>query len=221
MKVIIMWIGLLLLPLSKADDEPQFKGGSSELSYFLTQNTVYPEYARQNCISGVIQVSFNLDNAGKLHNVKVYKGLGIDLDDEAVRLVKLTAGKWIVPAGHNPNNNIILPIRFNTQDVRCQTADAGSKAAAINAYRSRQGLVDAVTNYYTNKYLGKADTTKEQFIINLKTQLGFDDDFADDILQQANQKFKQGDHDGACEDWLFIKNIGSDKADKMLAKNCH
>jgi TonB family protein len=221
MNHLLILIYLLILPVNKADDQPQFKGGSNALNYFLTQNLVYPEYSRQNCISGTIEVSFNIDKTGKLYHVKVYKGLGIDLDDEAVRVVKLTSGKWIVPAAHNPNDKLILPVRFKAEETRCRTMDAGSIAAAIQAYQSRQALVNAVTNYYSNKHLGKADTTKEQLIISLKKQLGFDDDYAEDVLQQANQKFKQGDHEGACEDWLFIRNIGSNKADKMLANNCH
>ncbi|EHQ28240.1 energy transducer TonB [Mucilaginibacter paludis] len=212
---------LLVFPFHKADDQPQYKGGSSALNSFLAQNLVYPEYSRQNCISGTIQVSFNLDKNGKTSNVKVYKGLGIDLDDEAVRIVKLTSGNWIVPAGHDPAASIVLPIKFNAEQTHCQTFDAAGVAMAIEAYKSREALVTAVTNYYSNKYLGKADTTKEQLIISLKKQLGFDDDYADQVMQQANKKFKQGDKEGACEDWLFVKNIGSSKADKMLSVNCH
>ena len=217
----------LLLPICllmfafKAYAQPQFKGGSNELSRFLSANLIYPEYSKQNCISGTIQVSFNIDGSGRLNHVKVYKGLGVDLDDEAIRVVKLTSGQWVVPAGHNVNENIILPVNFKPETTRCQSADAQSISHAIDAYRARQALVNAVTNYYSNKYLGKADTTKEQLIISLKAQLGFDDDFISDVLTQANTKLKQGDHDGACEDWLFIKNIGSSAADTMLSKYCH
>lgn len=217
----------LLLPICllifafKANAQPQFKGGSSELSYFLSQNIIYPEYSKQNCISGTIQVSFNVDQSGKLYNVKIYKGLGIDLDDEAIRVVKLTSGKWKVPPGHNAAENIVLPIKFRAEDTRCRMMDSNNISAAIEAYRSRTELINAVTNYYANKYLGKADTSKEHLIITLKNQLGLDDDYAQRIMEQANAKFKQGDRDGACEDWLFVKNIGSDRANKMLAKNCH
>jgi TonB family protein len=221
MNRLLLSMCLLLLPFNKADGQPQFKGGDAGLNYFISQKLVYPEYSKQNCISGTVQVSFTVDKDGKLYHAKVYKGMGIDLDDEAVRVVRLTSGKWVVPAGYDTALQIVLPIKFNADATRCQTVDKNSISNAIDAYRSRQELVNAVTNYYSNKYLGKADTTKEHLITSLKQQLGLDDEYARDVLQQANAKFKQGDRDGACEDWLFVKNIGSHLADDMLSKNCH
>jgi len=212
---------LLLLGIGYAKAQPHYKGGDNALNYFLRDNLVYPEYSRQNCISGTIQVSFNVDQAGKVHNVKIYKGMGVDLDDEAIRVLKLTSGKWIVPADNDPNANLVIPITFSADDTRCRESGNADIGTAIEVYKARQGLVDAVTNYYSNKYQGKADTTKEDQIITLKEQLGFDDDFADRIVKQANRKLKEGDKEGACEDWLFVRNIGSSKADNMLAKYCH
>jgi len=214
-------LAMFLVLAFKAEAQPRFKGGERELSNFLSQNLIYPEYSKQNCISGTIQVSFNIDQKGKLSHVKVYKGLGIDLDDEAIRVVKLTSGNWAVPAGFSATENVVLPVKFSPELTQCQTVNKQSINQAIDAYRSRQALVNAITNYYSNKYLGKADTTKEKLIISLKAQLGFDDDYIAEVLQQANTKFKQGDHDGACEDWLFIRNLGSNMADAMLSKNCH
>jgi len=209
----------LLACFGLVNAQPHFKGGDDELAYFLKEHIVYPEYSRQNCISGTIQVSFNLDAAGKLHNAKVYKGMGIDLDDEAVRVIKLTSGKWIVPAGTDLNANLVIPINFSADQTRCHETreDIG---AAIETYKANQALIAAVTNYYSNKYQGKADTTKEAEIIALKEQLGFDDDYTDRIIKQANRKLKEGDKEGACEDWLFVRNIGSTKADALLAKYC-
>ncbi len=202
------------------EDQPQFKGGQGALNSFLSQNLIYPDYSRQNCISGTVQVSFNIDQNNKPVNVKVQKGFGIDLDDEAVRLVKMTAGKWILPADHDLNTTLILPVNFNLSDSRCGLRSRNDMEQAITAYKAREALVDAVTNYYKNKFLGKADASKEPEILALKKQLGFDDDYADEVVDQANTKLKQGDREGACEDWNFVRNIGSDKADAMLAKYC-
>jgi len=217
----LLFAGLWLFQLNIAIAQPHFKGGADDLNYFLKQNLVYPEYSKQNCISGTIQVSFNVDAAGKVHNVKVYKGMGLDLDDEAIRVIRLTSGKWIVPEGSDPTANLVLPITFSADDTHCQGSGGQDIGTAIEAYKARSGLVDAVTNYYSNKYLGKADSTKEGQIIALKQELGFDDDFADRMVKQAGQKLKEGDTEGACEDWLFVRNIGSNKADKMLARYCN
>ena len=219
--MLLIFINFLFLLFGKADDQPQFKGGENALYQFLSVNIVYPEYSSQNCISGTVFVSFNIDQIGKVSNVKVYKGLGVDLDDEAVRVVRLTSGKWTASLAHDVHERIVLPIKFNVEQTRCQTFDALRTRSAIEAYRQREALVKVVTNYYSNKYLGKADTTKEQQIIALKQELGFDAGYAAEVLEQANRKYKQGDHESACEDWLFIRNIGSEIADVLLSKNCN
>lgn len=204
----------------KANAQPQFKGGAEALDRFLAANIVYPEYSRQNCIPGTIKVKFRLDSLGKVREASAIDGLGIDLDDEAVRVIKMTSGKWQLPAHYNTNNNIVLPIRFVPDNARCTNATNASINAAIASYQSQQELQNAVTNYYKNKYIGKADTTKETQIIILKKQLGYNDDFIADVLEQANKKLKQGDKDGACEDWDFIHNIGSDRADEFIKRYC-
>ena len=85
---LIILINLLFLAFGHADHPPVFNGGADGLNHFFSENLVYPEYSRQNCISGTIQVRFNVDKAGRVYDVKVYKGLGIDLDEEALRVVK-------------------------------------------------------------------------------------------------------------------------------------
>jgi TonB family protein len=204
----------------KADAQPQFKGGQQALDQFLSSNIVYPEYSRQNCIPGTIKVRFRLDSLGKVSETSAIDGLGIDLDDEAVRVIKMTSGKWQLPAHYNTTSNIVLPIRFVPDNARCNNATNASINAAIASYQSQQELQNAVTNYYKNKYIGKADTAKENQIIILKKQLGYDDDFITDVLEQAGKKLKQGDKYGACEDWDFIHNIGSDRADEFIKRYC-
>ena len=185
---------------------------------FLSQKIVYPEYAKQNCISGIIKVGFVVDKNGKVINPRVIQGLGIDLDDEALRVVKLTSGKWVIPTNYQPLN-IVLPVRFEADRTVCGISNNDMNLAIAN-YKRQQNLEDAVTNYYKAKYLGKADTTHEAAIISLKKQLGYDDKFIDDVLEQAHEKLNQGDNEGACHDWTFIRNIGSNRADDLLAKYC-
>jgi TonB family protein len=197
-----------------------FKGGNDALIQYLGSHIIYPEYSRQNCIAATIQVSFRLDTKGNVNNVSVQKGLGIDLDDEAVRVVKTTSGHWIVNKDYNTNSTVVLPIRFDPDRTRCGTITNASMSAAIANYRAQEALQNAVTNYYKNKYTGKADTTNEAQIIALKKQLGYNDEFITDLLDQADRKLKQGDKSGACDDWNFIRNIGSDKADTFIERYC-
>lgn len=204
-----------------ANAQPAFKGGQQALAYFLKTKIVYPEYSSKNCISGTINVSFRLDKDGRVTDAKVQQGMGIDLDDEALRVIKLTSGKWTVPANFITSTSLVQPIRFDPDLTNCRSTNPADMQAAINNYKVQQELENAVTNYYINKYQGKADLSKESYIITLKKQLGFDDDLVNDLLKQAKAKLKQGDKDGACTDWNFIHNIGSNKADSFIAKYCN
>jgi len=198
---------------------PAFKGGGAALNNFLTQKIIYPEYSRQNCIPGTIKVSFRLDKSGKVYDAKVSQGLGIDLDDEALRVVKLTSGKWLIPADYH-SSIIILPVIFQPDAAKCSAKNSADINQAIQAYKIEQRQQDAITNYYKAKYAGKTDTRQETDIINLKNQLGYDDDFISDVLEQAKEKLQQSDTTGACHDWTFIHNIGSNRADEFLARYC-
>jgi TonB family protein len=214
-------IGVIALTtVIAANAQPAFKGGQRALDAFLLSKIVYPEYSRQNCITGTINVSFRLDDAGNVLEARVQQGPGIDLDDEALRVIKLTSGQWVIPAGYNFSTRLVQPIRFDPDPKRCAGSSKRDMESAIQDYRNRQELENAVTNFYINKYQGKADLSKEATIIALKKQLGFDDELITELLDQANQKLKQKDLDGACTDWTFIHNIGSDRADNFIQQYC-
>lgn len=217
-RLIILFISLLASGLS-ARAQASFNGGQQALESFLKTHIVYPAFSSRNCIGATIKVSFRVDKNGRVSNVKTGNEIGIDLDDEAVRVVKLTSGKWTIPAGREAVN-YLLPISFTPDPAHCRAATPMSIAQAVAAYRARQELENAVTNYYENKNAGKADTTKQSYIDALKKQLEFDDELVDQLLEQAAAKLKQGDNEGACTDWKFIRNIGSPRADDFLARYC-
>jgi len=212
-----------LVCLSTAQAQPTFKGGQTALDNFISGKIIYPEFSSQNCIEATIQVSFLVSTTGQVTDAKVQQGPGIDLDDEAVRVIKLTSGKWQIPAGYKNAVRVVLPIRFRPDYVKCQrrSGTVMSMNEAITTYQKRQELENAVTNYYINKRAGKADEQKEGSIQALKTELGIDEDLWKELLEQASQKLKQGDKEGACKDWKFIRDTGSNLADTYLAKYCN
>jgi TonB family protein len=200
--------------------QPVFRAdGNTGLADFLAAKIIYPEYSRQNCIGGTVKISFKLDKDGKVYDAYVSEGMGIDLDDEALRVVKLTSGKWKIPGDYH-SSSIILPVVFQPDAGQCAAATRGQISLAIENYKVQQREQDVITAYYINKYAGKADVGNEAAIINLKKQLGFNDEYISEVLDDADQKLKQGDTAAACHDWTFIRNIGSDRADALLAKYC-
>jgi TonB family protein len=122
------------------DEQPVFKGGQKKLTLFVYNNLIYPDYSRDNCIQGIIQVSFKLNQQGKIYHSEVIKGFGIDLDQEALRLVRLTSGNWIMPVNHDTTTSMVLPINFSLKNYKCEERSKDEINAAINAYNGREGL---------------------------------------------------------------------------------
>lgn len=83
--------GAPLVAFYDCDSKPSFFG-SSDPSFFLSRWVYtylrYPQYAVDNGIRGRVQVSFVIDEKGKVRDVQVVKGVHPSLDDEAVRVIE-------------------------------------------------------------------------------------------------------------------------------------
>lgn len=202
------------------EERPTFKGGQKNLKSFIDNSLIYPEFSKANCLQGTIQVSFKLDREGRIYESKVEKGFGIDLDQEALRIVRLTSGKWIMPAKYDTLVSLVLPVNFSLRDFKCEQRSKDEINAAINAYHARLGLSSAVFNFYEKKESGVYDQADEARIQALKAQLGYDEKFIDRLLKQAQRKLKQGDNQGACEDARMIRSLGSNKSLNLIDLNC-
>ena len=208
---------LLLLSIGIKAQEPQLEGG---LSTFLKNNTIYPTYSLQNCIQGTIDIGFKLNAKGEVYYATVTRGIGTDLDDEALRLIKLSSGKWNVPLNHDTLALVLVPMSFSLKDYDCERKDKTAIAMAIRAYKVETELTNIVLNFYRNKEKGVYNAEEEPKILNLKTELGIDDDFLEGKINAGLKKVRQGDKQGACTDFNFVKYMGSDKADVLLSKYC-
>jgi TonB family protein len=104
-------------PVILADEQPAFPGGVEAYRAFLQKNVQYPEAAKARNISGDVFVSFSVDEAGRLLDAEVIKGVGYGLDEEALRLVRLMP--WWTPArlaGQPVRVPATLRIRFGMQE---------------------------------------------------------------------------------------------------------
>ena len=211
---------LLLLNITSlfADDQPVFKG--KNLTTFIYNVLIYPEYSRDNCLQGTVHVSFKLNKQGRIYQSEVQKGFGTDLDHEALRVVRLTSGKWIVPSDHDTLVSMVLPVNFTLRDFKCEERSRDEINAAINAYQARKAMSEVIFNYYDKKAAGASDEAGELRMQALKYQLGYDEKFIDRLLKQAQRKLKQADLEGACEDFQMIRRLGSDKSASFIEQNC-
>jgi len=216
MKNLIVVGFVLFSSLSMA--QVQFKSGPSGFASFLKNNTIYPQFSKQNCIQGTVNVSFKLDQNGKVYSSKVTRGIISDLDNEALRLVRMSSGKWQVPAGYDTTISVVAPVNFKLSGYGCEGKSRADIKSTIIAFEAEEGLTNAVINFYKNK--AQAKPGQEAQILAIKSQLGIDDAYMDEVIEMALKKIKQGDKEGACEDFNLVKNLGSDKADDYLAKYC-
>ena len=95
-KLMILLLAMLALLSSSAQDTmndetcpPQFPGGDAALISFLNENIKYPLKAAQEKVEGKVIVQFTVKKTGKIDKVKVLRSVRKDLDEEAVRVIKL------------------------------------------------------------------------------------------------------------------------------------
>ncbi|WP_316810675.1 TonB family protein [Pedobacter heparinus] len=213
-KILVTFLMLLTAAVSA---QPTIKDG---LEAFVVANNVYPQYSLQNCIQGTVIISFKLDKQGQVYYSKVSSGIGTDLDDEALRLIRLSSGKWAVPANHDTSIFLIAPMKFTLSGYNCADKDPQGIKKAIAVYRSSEALANSIQNFYKNKEKGDFKPAEEARFIALKKELGYDDEYLSGRIQDGLKKLKQKDKQGACEDFLFVKYMGSDLADEVLEKYC-
>jgi len=91
------------------DKMPEFK----DLDKFVLDHLKFPAYAIERGVSGVVFVTFIVEKDGSVSDVKLKKGMDVECEREAIRVVKLMSG-W-VPGMYNGKPARVqctLPIRF-------------------------------------------------------------------------------------------------------------
>ena len=98
------------------EQQPEFPGGMSALSQFLSKNIRYPAAAQRANVSGRVFVSFVVNTDGSIQDVQTLKGLGFGTDEEAVRVVK-SMPKWRSgkQSGRPVRVKFSLPINFTLE----------------------------------------------------------------------------------------------------------
>lgn len=96
---------------------PQFPGGLSASIKFFDQTIRYPKQARKNREEGRVYVGFVVEKDGSLTNFKIIRPLSDELNEEALRVLKLSP-KW-EPGTQNGKPvrvSYSLPISFKLND---------------------------------------------------------------------------------------------------------
>ena len=89
----------------KNEQNAEYKGGIPRFGDFLSRNLSYPSAAQKSNVEGQVYVQFVVCTDGTLCDYKVLMGVGFGCDEEAVRVIKLSSGKW------KPGNQRGKPVR--------------------------------------------------------------------------------------------------------------
>lgn len=82
------------IPFALVETKPSFMGGdANEFSKWVNEHLEYPEIAKENGVEGRVILTFTVMPNGSLGNVQVLRGVDPSLDQEAVRVIKMSP-KW-------------------------------------------------------------------------------------------------------------------------------
>jgi len=102
------------LEIAIMETSPEYKGGENALMKFLEKNLIYPNDAKEKGIEGTVYVEFIVNEDGTIEDVMVIRSVSNSLDAEAIRLIKLTSGKWKSGEqnGKLIKTSMIFPVKF-------------------------------------------------------------------------------------------------------------
>ena len=93
--------------------QPEFIGGYAELMKFIAKNIKYPSSARRMGVEGSVFISFVVNEDGTINSVQALKGIQVDCDNEALRLIgKMPSWKPGKQNGKAVKVRFVLPIKF-------------------------------------------------------------------------------------------------------------
>src|ERR1700760_3761794 len=97
---------------------PEFPGGQRALDNYVNDHIKYPQDAVDNDITGIVRVSFVVDENGKISKAKLVspQRVGNGLDEEALRVVN-TMPEWKPATMHGKKikTRLELPISFQVE----------------------------------------------------------------------------------------------------------
>ena len=75
--------------IDPVEQNAEFPGGKNAMRSFFKNNIVYPTSAIKDKVSGRVFCRFVIKKNGKVKRVKIVKGIREDLNNEALRVLKL------------------------------------------------------------------------------------------------------------------------------------
>jgi TonB family protein len=145
---------------TSVEQVPEFPGGLNEFGHFLAVNIKYPKTDREKGIQGKVIVTFVVEEDGSLSGLKVTRGVSKGLDDESVRVLKLSPNwKPGIQNGRKVRVQYSVPINFSlATDDKKSEKPTENKMGAV-----QEGT--ATNNLYASTGVRDSSSSVERVVI--------------------------------------------------------
>lgn len=212
---------------NETEQMPDFPGGVNELFKFINSNLNYPETARRNGVEGKVILRFVVSKTGQVQNVDVVKSVDRDLDNEAVRVVKMLPK--FIPGKKNGENVPVwftVPIAFKldggiTENVKQPTV-IPTQQVQIDSNQKTSNIKSSSQKQNNTKQFVKAIAKKKIFpiiVVNSKDSIKVECSRSDSDIIESNSivlkwKYLNSSKSPDAAEWLLLFN-GNDIGSKL------
>lgn len=101
----------------------RYKGGFYSFEKKFNNTVEYPEYARMNCIMGIVVLEMVIDCEGTPKQISMKTSLGYGVNEELTNLFNATQGEWN-KCEDDRYTRFEIPIQFRIEGTETNTEDA-------------------------------------------------------------------------------------------------
>jgi TonB family protein len=172
------------------------------MKQYINSKIHYPDEAREQGISGRVNLKLTIDSIGKIISIKVAKSSGNKILDEAAIKFTQSMPNWN-PAVYK-GKKVVSYYRF---PISYSINNGGSSTKADTYYQ--KGV-----SFYEK---GSQDEALIWFLKSIE----INDSHLDALYNCGAIYFKQKKTDKACEYWKKIRDIGYNDAEILIYKYCN
>lgn len=168
------------------------------LSEYLTRNIIYPSEAKKCNMQGVEIATFTVDEKGNVGNIEIVNSVCPEIDEEFIRVLKTTSGKW-KPALKNETNDICykeVSVAFSLMQANESTEEYFMEKATNNFTRGSEKL-------FIDHKIKKAEKCFNRGL----TYMPYDGSL---LYLRGLCRYERGNIEGAKKDWERYTDITGD-----------
>jgi len=101
----------------------RYKGGFYSFEKKFNNTVEYPDFARMNCIMGIVVLEMEVDCEGNPKQISMKTSLGYGTNEELTKLFNATQGEWN-KCEDDKYTRFEIPVQFRIEGTETNTTDA-------------------------------------------------------------------------------------------------